>query len=379
MFNKRVTRVLIALLSIVVMCWSIGSIVFDPQQRFFARYYTEENYKNLERLYNASQYRQKEPTALIADDVVFRYAAGAYMRGVDPILINSEITPLGKYMVGASFAFFQNDGPVILGSALLVLVAIWLLGILVFNDRVLALIPVAFFVTEELFLNQLRVSPLMDIIQLPWILLSIFFFQKERKTQRFFLTSLVLGVVMATKSVVPAIILFSSFSLLLILKRNRRTLWRFMSWVPLSVVVLMLSYVRTFLNGYTLADFLGFQKWILQYQQSKLIFPFSFWRLMLFNQWQTWWGEMKIMPAEDWRWTWPILSLLPLILTVVFIIQKKRLSETITLLLIWALIYEAFFSLGIIATRFLLPILPVLYILLIYSLQHVFSRTRRKI
>lgn len=378
MFNKRNTRIFIGLVSIAVTCWSVGSIVFNPQQRFFTPYYTEQNYKNLEQLYNASQYRQKEPTSLIADDVVFRYAAGAYMRGVDPILVNSEHTPLGKYLIGASYLLFQNEGPVILISAVLSLLTLWLIGLEVLRDRVAALIPVALFATEKLFLGQLRVTPLLDIIQLPYILFALFSFLREHKRGRYLWTSVSLGLVAATKSVVPAALLVVVFVAFFIICKKVRLIIRLLPWLTISFGILVVSYTRTFLNGYTLWDFLGFQKWILLYQQSKLIFPFSFWRLMLFNQWQTWWGEMKVMSVEDWRWTWPVLALVPLALLIVY--RRKIIqNSTLFVLLLWALGYEVFLSIGVVATRFFLPLLPVLYVLAVYSGREILRKRRVRI
>src|SRR3989344_976824 len=159
--------------------FSLGNIVFNPVNQYFNRYFNENVYQNLERLYNNSQYRQKNPISVIADEIVFRYAAAAYIRGADPILINSEHTPLGKYMIGLSFLWFQNDGVAIVFFAVLSLFTLWLLGKQIFKDTTWALVPVALWVTEPLFQNQLRVTPLLDIIQLPWILLALYAFIKK--------------------------------------------------------------------------------------------------------------------------------------------------------------------------------------------------------
>lgn len=368
-----INRKLIAFLCLIVTCWSIGSVVFGPEQRFFVPYYTEAIYKNLENLYNASQYRLKEPTALIADEIVFRYAAGAYIRGVDPILINSEHTPLGKYFIGASILLFQTDTVAIVFFGVLSLVTLWFLGRLALGDSIWALVPVALWSNEKLFRNQFLVTPLLDIIQLPFVLLTLLAFIKEQKKGIYIWTALALGFVAATKSVVPTILLVVTFVGFLVVKRRFRHITNFFLWLPISLGVLALSYTRTFFNGYSFWDFLGFQKWILLYQQSKLIFPFSFWRLMLFNQWQTWWGEMKVMPVEDWRWTWPVLVLVPLGLVLVY--RRKIVKNSpLLVLLLWAFVYEVFLSFGIVATRFFLPLLPVLYVLLVYSGREILRK-----
>lgn len=374
MRNKKIIR-----LFIVIVCalWTLGSIsfiVFDPRQRFFDRYYTEEVYKQLERLYNNSQYRLKNPTSIVADDVVFRYAAGAYVRGTDPIFVNSEHTPAGKYFLGLSFLFFKSDGPVILGSALLTLVALWLLAGEALGDRVTALIPVALFSTEELFRNQLRVTPLLDIIQLPFVLMSLYFFMLERKRAKFFWTSISLGMVAATKSVVPAILLILSFETFFVIKKEWKRGLKLVPWLLLGVAVFMSFYVKTFMDGYTIVDFFRFQKWIFLYQQSKLIFPFSFWRLILVNQWQTWWGDMSIHKTADWSVIWPFLTLVPFALVISSMRKMRKLNDQTFIILVWVFVYEAFLSVGIVVTRFLLPLLPVLYILAVIFMQSLAFR-----
>lgn len=357
--NKYRKKIFAAIL-IFWISFSFGKIVFDPTHHYLRGYFNQNVYKNLENLYVNSQYRKEHPTSIIADEIVFRYASVSYVRGEDPIRINSEHTPLGKYLVGVSFLWFQTEVAAILFSGILALIALWFLGKQVLKDGVWSLIPAALFVAEPLFQNQIRVTPLLDIIQLPWILLSLIFFLKEQ----FFFTALSLGFVMATKSIVPAFLLITSFLLFLGLRKKWEILKHFLMWLPLGFVVLIVSYAKTFQNGYTFSEFIGFQKWIILYQQSKLIFPFSFWRLTLLNQWQTWWGEMKVMPVEDWWLTWPILVVLPILLLVW---RKKKLSDPALLLVLWAIVYEAFLSLGVVSTRFLLPLLPALYILLLYT------------
>lgn len=355
------SRFLYSLILIFFIVFQLGRIILDPRQHYFDRYYTEDTYKNLERLYNGSQYRIKNPTSIIADEIVFRYAAGAYIRGVDPILVNSEITPLGKYIVGLSYHWFQTESVVVLIFTLLSLFALWLLGSQVLG-RVWSLVPVALFSSEPLFRNQLLITPLMDIIQLPFILLSLYSFIRKN----FFFTAVFLGLAAATKSVVPAILLILTFVIFSL--RLMKSI-KFVFWLPLSFLILLLSYLRTFLNGYSFWDFLGFQKWILLYQQSKLIFPFSFWKLMLFNQWQTWWGDMAIHKAEDWLFTWPVLVIVPFVLII-----KKKLSNQILILLLWVLVYEIFLSFGVVVTRFLLPLLPILYILTVAYVRELFRK-----
>lgn len=354
----------------------IGSVLIAKPDYYFSPYYTESVYKHLEDTFNRSQYRQKNPTALIPDETVFSYAAGAYLHGIDPILINSEHTPLGKYLIALFIVLIKNDRFIVIPFSLLTLFSLWYLGFHVLHDKLLALIPVALFSSERLFLDQIRYAPLLDIIQLPFIFFTLTLFIKEYPYKKFFASSLMIGTVMATKTIIPAVLLTLSFFCVFILRKAWNSLFYFLLWLPISTVILLLTYTKTFLSGYTIFDFIGFQKWILLYQKSKLIFPFSVWRLIFLNQWQAWWGDMRILKADDWSITWPIVTLLT-ISSVFFVNKKVQLSKEYHVVIFWVIIYSAFLSIGVVSSRFFLPFLPVLYIISTLCVKSILTRWAR--
>lgn len=366
---NKIMRWIIGGLSVFAIIMSFGRVVITYFPRYITLYYTDEVYRYLEDSYNTSQYRQKNPTGFMPDETVFSYAAGAYVRGMDPILINSEHTPLGKYLIGLFIIFMKNDKFIVLPSALLVLIGVWVLGRMALKDKVAALIPVALLATEPLFLNQIRTAPLLDIIQLPWILFAIAAFLWERRRGSFVVTAIMIGLVMATKTIIPGILLVMTFVAFLFLQRKWKHIMQLILWLVISVVIFVASYTRTFMSGYTFADFIGFQKWIFLYQQSKLIFPFSVWRFLFFNEWQAWWGDMRILAADDWRWTWPVSTVLGVMAVGLFIFRRVSVKEPITLLILWFVVMSAFLSLGVVSSRFFLPLFPASYIVGIWAIR----------
>lgn len=361
-------RILFVLICIVIIVRNIGNIVIPKSGPVFPPYYDEQMYKHLENLYNNSQYRLKTPTSIIADEIVFRYAAGAYLRGIDPILINSEITPLGKYFLSLSVYLFKNPEVTVVFFALFTLATLWLLGREVLHDNVLAFIPLTLFSLENVYLNQLRISPLLDIIQLPFILLSFVVFLREQKKGLFLMTAILLGFVIATKSLIPAILLSMCFALYLVIT-HPAVLVRFVFWLPVSGVILIASYVRTFMNGYNFLDFLKFQKWIFFYQKSKILYPFSVWKLLFFNQWQSWWGDNRILTTDDWSWTWPVSTLLGFIAMGIFAARKVSMKDPMALLILWFAILSVFLSLGVVSSRYFLPLFPVSFIVGVWTIR----------
>ncbi len=350
------------------------SVIIPRIQMYTTPYYSEEIYKNLEHVFNTSQYRQKDNPGIIPDESLFSYVAGAYLRGMDPIMANSEHTPLGKYFLAGSIYLFRNEKTIMLLFALLSGISIWWLAKRVLGDGTLALIPLVLVAFDRLFMNQLVTVPLLDIIQLPFIYFALAAFLRERKTNGFFWTALCIGLVMATKTVVPGLLLIFCIGIFLALKREYKTLMYFLCWLPVAAAIFILTYTRTFMSGYTFWDFLKFQKWIFLYQKSKLIYPFSSLRLLLFNQWQTWWGAFSVVPANDWSVLWPI-STISSFLMGVWMLGKKRWQsaqfEPILLIILWVMVLHIFLSVGVVSSRFFIPLLPAQYILLVYAVTRL--------
>jgi hypothetical protein len=345
-------------------------MVIGPRIGLFTEpYYTENTYKGFEQAFNYSQYRQKKNPGIIPDETVYSYAAGAYLHGIDPILINSERAPLGKYLFSLSILFFKNDKLIILPLGLLTLFSLWLLGTQVLRDRWLALVPVILLTLEPLFLNQFVYVPLLDIVQLPFILLSLYFFIREEKRGTFWVTALMVGLVMATKTIYTGLLLFSVFGAYLTITRQYKKILTLFLSVPVFGVIVCLSYMRTFVSGYSFYQFLGFQKWILLYDQSKLLYPFSIWRLVFLNQWQAWWGDFRILRADDWQITWPFFTGATFATGLLVLVRKFKTFPALSVALLWILIYGIFISLGISSSRFLLPFLPVSYIIATYGIS----------
>ncbi len=370
-------RIPFTIIILAIITVTLYRVITPLWAGYTSPYYTDAVYQGLESAFNSSQYRQKEHPALIPDETIFSYTAGAYIRGIDPILINSEHTPLGKYFIGLFILSMKNDKFVVLPCAMLTLLAVWSAAQIILKDRVLALVPVALLATEPLFLNQIRTAPLLDIIQLPWILLAIAAFLWERQKRIFIVTAVMIGLVMATKTVVPAVLLVITFIAFLSLQGQWNHIKRLCLWLGIAGVIFVASYARTFMSGYTIADFIGFQKWIFLYQQSKLIFPFSVWRLLFFNQWQAWWGDMSILSADDWRWTWPVSTLLGFMAMGLLAGRKTSTREPITLLILWVVVYSLFLSLGVVSSRFFLPLFPISFIVGTWTVRWTVKRLWR--
>ncbi len=369
----------IAIALLVAIFVSPLIVVIPRLSTYTAGHYSQDYYKSLESAFNSSQYRKKDNPGIIPDETVFSYAAGAYLRGLDPILVNSEHTPLGKYFLAASIFVFRNDRTIILLFAMLSGLSIWLVAKEVLKDGTWGLIPVLLVSVDTLFRNQLVTVPLLDIIQLPFIYFALAAFLYEKEKGNFFWTAVSIGCVMATKSIVPGLLLVAAMGIFLLLGKQMKLLLRLAAWMLLAACVFTLTYVRTFMSGYTFWDFLKFQKWIFLYQKSKLIYPFSSLRLLLFNQWQSWWGDFSILRADDWSYLWPVSTIASFVMAVWLLIKKRWQQVNIgpvVLVTLWVVIYQAFLSIGVVSSRFFIPVLPAQYMLLVIAVLWVIRKMR---
>lgn len=319
--------------------------------------------------YLASQWVDPLSTNPIGDDGLFTYAAWEYIQGGDPSLINAETPPLGKYLIGASILIFKNQNIFALLVGILTLFVFYKLNLLLFKDRFLATLPVVFFSFEPLFYTQLR-APYLDTLYLLFLLTTFYFLLKEK----FLISAIFLGLMAATKNTASTFLLMSGTCCFYLLVVKIKRLPLFFGSLLISFSVLLLTYFRYFWLGHSLRDFLGLQKWILNFYAIgakgtfAMVFP-----MLLFNRWQTWWsGVVKI---SEWQISWPILPVVS-VWYLVFSIWGKRL-DYFSLLLIWVIIYLAFLSFIPVWPRYFLNLLPFLYILSLKGILLGFSHAKK--
>lgn len=334
--------------------------------------------KGYEAVYKGSQYAGGP--GLVPDQTVYLYAAGAFIEGENPLKINPEVPPLGRYLLGLSILVFSNTNYLIVMCALFSLVMLYVLSKKVLNSSIASLVVVLLFSSEKLFLDQLRVVPLLDIIQLPFILLALYFYLRaveEKKNVYFAAAGLALGFVASIKVMITAILIGASWVLYSVIRKQFKDLVKLIIiTAPFSFFVLVVSYIRILMDNYSFWYFLLVQKWVFLYQQGKIQYPFSAWRLLMFNQWQAWWGDYSILRADDWSIWWPIITVVSFSYIIYKIFTKEKWSTIEGIIASWILTYSILISFGTISTRHLLPFLPFLYLLSMKFLLDFLNKLR---
>lgn len=355
-------------------------LIVQNQGKFFGGGYANE-YKNLKNAYYSSQYAKKDGAGIIPDETFESFAAGAFLKGMNPILIVHDHPPLGRYLLSLSIVFFDNASTLILFFLSLSFLGIFLISYLITKNIFLSLIPVAIFANEPLTLNKLLYAPLPEPVQLPFIIFAFYFFllgiQNQKKILPFIVTSILLGFVISIRFFVTgALMVVVMGSYLLFFKRSMKELLIFGLTLPLSIIVLLLSYTKTIQDGYSVIQIFGVQKYILAYHKSAFTNAFSFWDLILFNRWHTWWGEYEILSDPQWRIYWPVAVIVTSLTTILALVKKIKITPYEIVLILWIVGYSLMLSTGYTSTRYFLPLLPFLYILLVVGFVKIVKLIR---
>lgn len=382
MKNKNVGRI-IFLVILTLILLRLALAFYSQKEVFISKGYSKI-YSYLKSSYYSSQYVKKENPDIMPDQTFEAFVGGAFLRGVNPIYIVHEHPPMGRYIIAFSILLFDNASSVIPLLLTVSLFVCFLIAKKVMKNSLLALIPVAIFSNEPLFISKLQYSPLLESIQLPFILLSLYFFirgiSSEKSFKWFALASLMVGFVISIRFFILGVTLFfAMFMYFIIKKRFNKQFVHFVISTPLSLVILFASYAKTISDGYSLRQIIGIQKYMFYYHQSKLENLFSFWDLILFNRWHTWWGNRSIVSDSAWFIAWPIAVFSALSFLIASFIRRIRINEAEKFLFIWVLAYCGLLSIGNSTTRYFLPLVPIFYILMISALVRVVFFLRKNV
>lgn len=354
------------------------SIIYKERDTFFSKGYSQQ-YENFKRAYSTSQYVQKEEPGVIPDQTLESFAGGAFLRGVNPTSIIHDQPPTGRYMLSLSILLFDNANTIMVLLSFLSGLGVFLIARLVLKNTLLSLIPFVIFINEPLFLNKFYNTPLLEPIQLPFIIFSLYFFilgvTHKNYLKWFMLTSIMLGFVISIRFFVLGIFLTLAMVLYFFIKKQfNRKFFMFLLILPIAIVVLLISYTRTIQLGSSIWNIFGIQKFIYTYHEAQLSLPFSFWDLILFNRWHTWWESREILSDEQWLMLWPISMISTLVFTLLGVLRKLVIEDAEKVIILWVIIYSIFLSLGDTSTRYFAPLLPFIYIIATSFLRRTYEK-----
>lgn len=330
-----------------------------------------KRYPELKKMYYDSIYANKKG-GFIPDEFVYSFAAGSLLKGVSPILVNPETPPLGKYLIGLSIIIFNNEHTLTLFFGIGSLFILYFISKQVFSSSLLALLPVSLLSFEPLFLNQLRITPLLDIVQLFFLLCFFLFFNiangKKNYLRYFILANIMLGGFISVKYFGVGVTVFGAVIVVLLLRKEFKRIIYYLVTSVIAPIILLAMYIQVLLSGYTLSAFLGIQKWIFFYNQGHVTKPFTFFPLFLINRWYAWWND-SILSDAQWQITWP-LSFISLVFVLwIYIRYAAFRNKALDIILTWVVLYIGLLQIGYVSARYFVLLLPPLFIVMIFGLR----------
>lgn len=352
-------------------------LVYERRETFLSGGFMAQ-FSSYQKSYYSSQYMNKINPGSIPDETFESFAGGAFLKGTNPILIVHEHPPMGRYIIALSIWLFDNPRTIIVPLMIFSFIGLFLISKTILKSTLLAFFPLIIFANDPLVMSKFEFAPLLEPIQLPFIIFALYFFIKgvygKKYLYWFIAVSNMLGFVISIRFfVLGAAMIFGMMLYFFVTRTFGKKFITFILTLPLCVVVLLFSYTKTIIDGYSIIKTLGIQKYILFYHKSQLINPFSFWDLILFNRWHTWWGDMRIISDSTWHIGWPI-SIVSTVCFLLFIIRKKLvLSKAEIVIFLWVFSYILLLSGGMATTRYFLPLLPFLYILSFDFVVHIWK------
>lgn len=372
---------------LVILFSHMIMVIFSYRGEYLSRY--DAQYWKMRYLH--SQWVVPDSKESIGDDGLYAYTGWEYITGRNPTTLNAEVPPLGKYFIGLSIVLFKNQNIFALLSGVFVLISFYWLNRIIFKDNLLALIPVTFFSFEPLFTTQLR-APFLDLLYLGFLLLTMVFFLKKQ----YLWSAVFLGLMASTKnSASTFLIVAGTCFVYFFLTKQYKEIKNYSLTLPVALIAFLLTYMDMFLHGQTFRQFLGVQKWILTFYSNgakgEFIVP---WQMLLTGNWQTWWGQTVRVP--EWHIGWAILLVIVIVSGLMMLFYKKFGFEhtflpsprpsplkgegvqvrkkVFVFIASWCFIYLFFLSFIPVWPRYLLLVLPFMYILLVEFCKGVFEK-----
>ena len=356
---KKVINIAIVCIIMLRVTW----VLYDNRAKFVPDYW--QRYPILKDVFGQSQYMMKGWKYWIPDETAYSYAAGAYAKGANPILVESTQPPLGKYLLSLSVLLFNNENVIVALFFVFLLVGVGWTAYLLSNSSIVSDISVLLLTSDSLFTNQIRYMPLLDIFEITFIVWGIACaaLGLRKSVPVIFIVGLVLiGLSMMVKVWVTGAIFLCVVTVCAVIMKRSYIKYIFIAY-GIIFVILLAVYAKTISSGYSPLEILKVQKWLFWYHESKINNFFTIWPLVFLNKWYVWWGSEPIIRDSNWSVLWPIITGVFL-----FEIVRKLVTKSVSyhnstwdIFFYCMVIYSFFISAGQASARYLLPLFSLVH------------------
>lgn len=254
---------------IILLISYLGLVIYANRALYTTRF--DESYWKDK--YEHSQWKLPLSSRTMGDDGLYLYEGYRIIKGGDPTLLNAEVPPLGKYLIGATILLTQNAFVYGLWTIILLLLFVFMLAKTLFRSTNLALITTLLLATDPLIANQYALTMLDGLQATMFVLFLLILFHLPRTRSMYLVISsgVILGLFSETKAPILSPII-ATFGLIYIWRVVKKPYS--LAWFLVSVVLgYMLPYFPYFLQDHSILDWLRVQKWIASFYINGNITP----------------------------------------------------------------------------------------------------------
>ena len=367
--EKKIAILLIAFIFVLLML-----IVYSNRGKFTEKF-DSVYWKNK---YEHSQWTLPQSKRVLGDEGLYIYVGYLLTHGANPTLLNAEAPPLAKYLLGLTIRIFNN--PYIFGfiSSSFALLAFFIFCRILTKSLMISSMATALFAADPLFSDQFSLA-MLDSSYLLFLFLFFSVFvavaRTSKKTEALIYAAvggLLLGLLSEIKFPLLSPVLALLFSFTLLRKRN---LTAGLLFSVFSFAGYLIPYIPYFMQGNSFGNWLQSQKWVINFwvvdYSVEKTFGSAFAAMLSgFSQDLVTRNWDRVM---HWNWGWPFV----LILGITGLLRSigREHKEKIIWIIIFIFTSVSLVSVNILPfrTRYLLPIIPFLYLGLAMFIQKVKS------
>lgn len=361
---------------LILLCLALPAYCFRRYylKPFDAAYWTSK--------YEQSQWKLPLSTRTIGDDGLYLYEGFRLITGGDPSSVNAEMPPFGKYLIGVAVTVFGNGNVYgYLSTAFLVL-TMYGLAVAAIPDNRLATTISILLATDPLVMSQFPLT-MLDSLHAGIMLMiaAITYRISDHRRYRppwiwYILTGLFLGVFGATKS--PMFLpLAGLFVVTALIHQQHSPVIPLIAVGSSAIVTYLTIYLPYFRLGHTILEWLKLQKWMVMFYVNSPTEPTygSMLSTMLANTFVHP-ATRTVMRAAEWSALWPIIFVVAVITfgRVWRIHDRQPFWRAV---LVFLLSTVALFNVIPFWSRYLLTILPFLYLIFGRAMAGVSQHARR--
>lgn len=318
--------------------------------------------------FEQSQWGLPLSTRIIGDDGLYLSEGNRLIHGGDPTMVNAEVPPLGKYLIGGSIQLFGNGYWYGFLSTSFLLLMFFFLARYLFSDTFLALAATVLLSVDPLVANQFTLT-MLDTLHAGLALSVILcFFKSLKKSPRSIYWTIASGVELGffTNTKVPIFGPFLGVLVIFFMIKQQKKLRDITFFLISAILAYLVPYLPYFLLGHSILDWLKVQKWIFSFYLHGVSGSNigSILTTIFMNRYQNFatraWG-----PADFWSFIWP-MSILSILLSW-WILWKNSVTHQFQWIVLASLGTGVFILYIAIPfwPRYLMLLLPLTYLLLI--------------